>query len=64
MTVKELREFLSDLPDDMKVVTWEYEGQICIDEQPRARVERIGPISVSEAPTLVEANGVKCVLIS
>jgi hypothetical protein len=69
MTVAELREFLADLPAEMQVITYEYEGQLYLDEA-TARLERIGPLKPSATYTatiIIETKGtegVECVFIS
>jgi hypothetical protein len=66
MTVAELREFLADLPAEMQVMTFEYEGQLSVDEA-TARLERIGPLKPGAeytATVIVENEGVECVFIA
>jgi hypothetical protein len=69
MTVAELREFLADLPAEMQVITYEYEGQLYLAEA-TARLERIGPLkpgATYTATIIIETKGtegVECVFIS
>jgi hypothetical protein len=67
MTVGELRKFLADLPDDMQVRTYEYEGQPYLSDETYARLTMIGPLFPNEQYTAtveVEVNGSECVLVS